>query len=167
MVPLPDAPLVPETDPLEQADGSWAEVDLEAVRAAMPHNLYWTMSVPTKDPEVLREREEERARWNVEYGKVLSNTATAQEIDAYYAHRRRLSTDYVEFAGYLLAEYRDKLPKRDVGLLKLAVDMHLARLEEIPRQIAEAHERRTAHDAARRAWLEDQQAFEGDAEPTP
>jgi hypothetical protein len=56
--------------------------------------------------------------------------------------------------------YGDKLPKRDVGLLKLAIDMHMARLEEIPRQLAEAHQRREAHDAARRAWLEEQKAFD-------
>ncbi len=38
-----------------------------------------------KTPKSSAQREEERARWNVEYGKVLSNTATDEEIDAYYA----------------------------------------------------------------------------------
>ena len=47
-------------------------------------------------------------------------------------------------------------------LLKLAIELHAARLEEIPRKIEEAHERRKAHEAARRAWLEDQKAFAGD-----
>ena len=61
------------------------------IRAALPDNVYWKMSAPTKDPEVLRQREEERARWNVEYGKVLSNTATDEEIDAYYARRQQLA----------------------------------------------------------------------------
>jgi hypothetical protein len=150
-------------DPLAEIDDvalAWSAVDLDAVRAALPENLYWKLSAPTKDPQILREREEERDRWNVEYGKVLSNTATAEEVEAYYAQRRRLSNDYVQFATHLLVHYGDKLPKRDVGLLKLAIDMHMARLEEIPRQLAEAHQRREAHDAARRAWLEDQKAFD-------
>lgn len=152
---------------LTAPQGPWSVVDLDAVRAEMPDNVFWTMSSPTKDPEVLRARDEERARWNVEYGKILSNTATAEEIDAYYAHRQKLSADYVEFAGYLLAEYGEQLPRRDVALLKLAVDLHLARLEEIPRQMAEAHARREAHDATRRAWLEEQRRFAGDDAPAP
>jgi hypothetical protein len=148
-------PMVPQTPEL-----SWDHVDLDAVRAVMPDNMYWRMSAPTKDPEIIRQREEERERWNVEYGKVLSNTATAEEIDAYYALRQRLMNDNIAFAGYLLAAYGQKLPEQDVALLKLAVKLNLARLEEIPRQITEAQQRREEHDAARRAWLEDQRAFE-------
>jgi hypothetical protein len=83
-----------ERDPVAELEASaWAAVDMSAVRAALPDNIYWTMSVPTDDPAVLQAREEERARWNVEYGKVLSNTATADEVEAYYAHRKRLSSD--------------------------------------------------------------------------
>jgi hypothetical protein len=153
----------PAGDPLaalEDAARAWAAVDMEAIRAAMPDNLYWKMAAPTTDPELLRAREEERARWNVEYGKVLSNTATAEEIDAYYAEQQRLSEDYLEFLLHLAKHYGEVIPPRDAALLKLAGEMHLARLEEIPRRIAEAHERRAAHDALRRAWLEEQKAFE-------
>jgi hypothetical protein len=157
----------PEEDPLAGLEASegrddtpWAAVDLDAVRATMPNNLYWVMSAPTKDADLLRWREEERARWNVEYGKVLSNTATKEEVDAYYAHRQRLSTDYIEFAGYLLTGYSNRLAKQDLALLKLAIELHHARLEEIPRQLAEAHQRREAHEVARRAWLEEQKAFQ-------
>jgi len=137
----------------------WSVVDLKALQKELPDNLYWKMASPTSDPAVIEERDAERARWNVEYGKVLSNTATADEVDTYYAYRYRLSSDYVQFATYLLADYGDDLAPRDVGLLKVAIELHLARLEEIPRQIAEAHERREAHDAARRAWLESEAAF--------
>jgi hypothetical protein len=154
-------------DALQAPRGPWAAVDLEAVRAALPNNIYWSLSSPTKDPEVLRQRELERERWNTEYGKVLSNTATAEEVDAYYAHRRRLSTDYIEFAAYILTTYGYQIPPRDVALLKLAADLHLARAEEIPRLQAEAHQRREAHDAARRAWLEDQKTFAGSSHTTP
>jgi hypothetical protein len=148
--------------PLEPGQAGWDVVDLEAVRAAMPDNIYWTMSVPTDNPAVLQEREEERKRWNTEYGKVLSNTATAEEIDAYYAHRQRLSNDYIEFGVHLLEHYGEDLPRQDVALLKVAIELHVARLEEIPRQIIEAHERAQAHDAARRAWLEGEKAFEAE-----
>lgn len=151
----------------DESGRRWAMVDMTAVRAAMPDNLYWTMSVPTKDPTVLRQREEERERWNAEYGKVLSGTATEQEVRAYYTHRQRLSIDYVEFATHLLTHYGQQLPEQDVGMLKLAVKLHLARLEEIPRQIAESVERSKAHDAARQAWIKEQEAFEGKSPAAP
>jgi len=152
-----------QQDPLAGVDEraeAWAKVDLEEIRKAMPDNLYWRMAVPTQDPDVLRERDEERARWNVEYGKVLSNTATDEEIDAYYAHQQQISTDYLEFLLHLRDHYADVIPQEDVGALKLAGELHLARLEEIPRRMAEAHERHKAHEEARRAWLEEQKAFE-------
>ena len=140
---------------------AWASVDLDAVRRAMPDNLYWTMSSPTKDEDVLRARAEERARWNEEYGKVLSNTATEQEIDAYYAHRDRLASDYIQFATYVLENHGTQLPISDLGLLKVAVELNLAELEEIPRRIEEAQRRRVAHQQAREAWLRDQAEFGG------
>jgi hypothetical protein len=159
-----------DPDPLADIDAkaqAWAGVDFDEVRELLPDNLYWTMGFPTKDPAILEQREAERARWNVEYGKVLSNTATAEEVDAYYAQRERLSRDYAAFAGFLLAKYSDKLPKQDAALLKLSVEMHMAKLQEIPRQIAEAHERRKAQEAVRQAWLEEQKAFAPADAPPP
>ena len=146
-------------DPLLGSDNGWAAVDLGAVRAAMPENLYWRMGVPTSDPEILRWREEERARWNVEYGKVLSNTATEEEVVAYFEHRDRLASDYVEFITHILENYGESLTLRDVGLLKVAAELNLARLEEIPRQMADALERRKAHAEAREAWRREQALF--------
>jgi hypothetical protein len=157
-------------DPLAGAGdpgAAWAKVDLDAVRKEMPDNLYWKMALPTQDPAILEMRKEERTRWNVEYGKVLSNTATAEEIDAYYAHLQLLSSDYLEFVVHVLTHYGDVIPKRDAGLLKLAGEMHLARIEEIPRKQAEAHERHAAHEQARRAWLAEQKAFASDDGATP
>ena len=156
--PDPAAPAAPGAEP-EDMQTPWSVVDLDALRKELPDNLYWKMASPTSDPAVIEEREAERARWNLEYGKVLSSTATADEVDSYYAYRYRLSSDYVQFATFLLSDYGDDLAPRDVGLLKVAIELHLSRLEEIPRQIAEAHERRVAHDAARRAWLESEAAF--------
>jgi hypothetical protein len=144
---------------------AWSKVDLDAVREQMPNNLYWQLSMPTQDAALLRERETARAYWDEQYGKVLSNTATEEEVRAYYAHRQRLSADSVEFVTHLLDHYRDVLPERDVGLLELARELHLARLEEYPRNLSDALERREAHEAARRAWLEEQAQFEGVEEP--
>jgi hypothetical protein len=144
---------------------AWSKVDLEAVRAAMPNNLYWQLSMPTRDAALVREREQIRAEWNRQYGKVLSGTGTEQEVRDYYAHRKRLSADSVEFATYLLDHYRDVLPERDVGLLELARELHLARLEELPRNLSDALERREAQEKARQAWLADQERFQGDEPP--
>jgi hypothetical protein len=163
-----DAPGLPPADggappeagetPFDEANG-WANVDLEEVRRAMPDNLYWRLSSPTKDETVLRERDEERARWNEAYGKVLSNTASEQEIVDYYAHRDRLASDYVQFATYVLEHYGEQLSIRDLGLMKVAVELNLATLEQIPRQIEEAQQRRIAHEEAREAWRRDQADF--------
>jgi len=157
----PEMPAGEITPGLEGEDipQGWAAVDLEEVRKAMPDNLYWKLSAPTKDPEVLKWREEERDRWNVEYGKVLSGNASEKEIRDYYDQRGQLSGDYVEFATYLLDHYGDKLPERDVNMLKLARKLNQARLEEIPRKIEEALARKQKQDEARAAWLADQKAF--------
>jgi hypothetical protein len=144
----------------EAMRGSWENVDLEAVRQALPDNLYWKAAAPTEDPRLLEEREVERERWNVEYGKVLSGTGSDEEIRAYFDYRARLSGDYVEFATYLLDHYGEELPDRDVQLLKLARRLHLARLEELPRKVQEALLRKNQQDEARAAWLADEAAFD-------
>ncbi len=93
-----------------------------------------------------------------------SNTATDEEIDAYYADQQKLSNDYLEFLVYLAEHYGNEVPRSEIGALKLAGELHLARLEEIPRKIAEAKERHAAHEKARQAWLEEQKQF---ATPAP
>jgi hypothetical protein len=138
---------------------AWAQVDLNEVHRAMPDNLYFELAVPTTDEAVIEARAAERRRWNEEYGKVLSGTGTEEEIRAYYDQRARLSTDYIEFTTYLLDHYRDVLLERDVGLLELARKLHAARLEEIPRKVEEAFERKRQQDEAREAWLKDEAEF--------
>lgn len=179
--PPDDVALAPESAPDEVADapaigdalpelrdpprGAWQHVDMEALQRTIPKNVYWAIAMPTKDEALIEWRREERTRWNVEYGKVLSGTGTEAEVNGYYAYRQRLSNDYVEFAGYVLAHYGDKLSGQDKALLNLAMDMHMVRLEEIPRQLAEAQERRRQHEEARRVWLAEQRAFDGVDQP--
>ena len=147
-------------DGVDEMGAAWAAVDMAQVRTAMPDNLYFQQAAPTKDPQVEERREAERERWNTEYGKILSGTATEEEIRAYYDHRARLSGDYIEFTTYLLDHYGGELPERDIGLLELARRLHQARLEEVPRKMEEALERKGQQDAARAAWLADEAAFQ-------
>lgn len=141
---------------------AWANVDLDEVRRALPDNLYWQLAAPTTDEQEIERRARERDRWNVEYGKVLSGTGTEEEIRAYYDERARLSGDYVEFTTYLLDHYGDVLPERDVSLLQLARRLHLARLEEIPRNLEQALQRKAQQDEARARWQAEERAFRGD-----
>lgn len=161
-VPAPDvaeseaAPL--DADAIGQAV-AWDAIDLEQVRAALPDNVYWTRAAPTTDPTVIEARAEAMRQWNVHYGKVLSGTATEEEIRAFYDERARVSGDYVELTTYLIDHYGETLSGDDQTLLHLARRLHRARLEEIPRKIEEAFEHKRAQDAARAAWLADEKRF--------
>lgn len=154
----PPAAAAPEADPGDLGS-AWASVDLEEIRRVMPDNLYWQVAMPTQDARVLQEREGERARWNVEYGKVLSGNASEEEITAYYAHRQRLSADYVEFTSYVLDHHGEDLSDQDLELLELARRLHLERLAEYPRQEQVARDRKREQDQARADWLRDEAEF--------
>ena len=151
---------IPFLDADQELAIRWSQVDLEEVRRAMPDNLYWELGAPTTDPAVILEREQERARWNEEFGQVLSGNASEATMHDYFAQRHRLSSDYVEFASHLLDHYGDVLPARDKGLLEFSVTMHQARLQQMPRRLVEALERKDKQDRLREAWLADEAAFE-------
>jgi hypothetical protein len=179
--PAPPSAAAPEAPPAEAAPrGEAAQpppaateplpalglgaVDLEEVRAALPDNLYWHTSAPTDDPALLEEREREKDYRNQQYGKVLSGTGTDEEILDYYEYRMRSSTDSIQFVDYLLEHYGSDLTDQDQTLLHLAKRLHRARLEELPRRLQEARDRKAEQDEARRKWLEEERAFRGDAE---
>lgn len=140
-------------------------IDLESVRAALPDNLYWELAAPTQDPRVLAERERERARWEEAFGRVQAGDASKEEIEAYFDHRQRLSSDYVRVVDYLLEHHEADLSEEHLALLHTARRLHLARLEEIPRRLQEAYDRGKAQEEARAAWREQQRELE--AEETP
>ncbi|RIL04570.1 MAG: hypothetical protein DCC71_13545 [Proteobacteria bacterium] len=152
----------PELLPPEPPPG-FAAIDLEEVREALPDNLYWELAAPTKDPRLLGDREREKKRRNEQYGKVLSGTGTEDEIRDYYDYRNRMSADYVRFVDYVLERYPEKLGEQDLELLHVARRLHLARLQELPRRMQEAFDRKREQDAAREAWLADEEAFEAAA----
>ncbi|GHG62775.1 hypothetical protein GCM10012319_01790 [Comamonas sp. KCTC 72670] len=132
-------------------------VDLQVIRARLPHNLYWEMAAPTKDPAVLEQREASTRHWNELYGKVLSAEASVEQIREYYGHRRKVSEDFITFSQAVLSQYDDVLPDRDRGLYELSIDMHRTRLAELPAQEQDALERREAHERRREAWRQGRQ----------
>jgi hypothetical protein len=150
---LPQLPSGPSDEPVPQPH----PVDLQALRAKLPDNLYWSLAAPTQEPEVLKQREAETQRWNDVYGKVLSGMATEAEIHQYYAHRRQVSEDMMAFASTVLADYGDRLPEQERGLYELSLDMHRTRLSELPRQEQEALTRRQEQERRREAWRQGQQ----------
>ena len=149
-----------DADPDWERALRWSAVDLDAIERAIPDNLYWRMSSPTDDPAVQQWRRDERDRWNRAYGRVLAGHADAGEVRDYYALRERISQDALEFSDHLLADYGEVLPERDLRLLHLAKRLHAARLEEIPRSLAEGLERSGAHARRRAEWLADEATFE-------
>lgn len=127
-------------------------VDLEHLRSQLPDNLYWQLGVPTDDPQVLQKRADDERRWNELYGKVLSSTASEEEVHRYYEYRRQLSEDYIEFANLVLETYGDRLPDPERGAYELSIELHSARLAEIPRQVEDALARRTAYEQRKQEW---------------
>jgi hypothetical protein len=145
-------PALPAGDPadpappsLPTAGGAQAyPVDLDALRARLPDNLYWSTGAPTDDEKILKARADRARLTNQLFGKVQSNTASDEEIEGYYAERRRMSEDYIQFAELVLAEYGAQLPEEHIGLYELSIRLHRVRLGEIPRDMNEALARRRA-----------------------
>ena len=146
--------------PEDDAAWAWAKVDIDGLQREMPDNLYWTLAAPTSDEWLLEHRKEVKAHWDKEYGQILSNKATEKQIRDYYAHQHQVSTDYVMFATQLLNRHIKDLPERDVSFQKLARNLHLARLEELPKKLSRAIELRKKHEERASAWLADKEGFE-------
>lgn len=143
------------SDPLSQETLS-AEIDLVAVRKALPDNLYWKTAAPIADPVEIEARVAAKKARNDLYGKVLSNTASVDEIHAYYANKKRQSEDYVKFLKYVLAKHKDEFSERDLGLFGLGIELHTARAAEVPRELADALQRKAQYDQKKQAWLAQQ-----------
>jgi hypothetical protein len=154
-------PLLDEREP----ERAFESIDLEAARAALPDNSYWDNAAPTTDPRLLGDRERDQQKRNEQYGRILSGDATDADIKEFFDRRMRLSSDYVRFVDWVLEHQGSKLSEQDLELLHVAKRLHLARLEEIPRRMQEAIERKAQQEAARAAWLAEQREFEeGDSE---
>jgi hypothetical protein len=137
----------------------WGELDLREAKALMPDNLYWKWAAPTKDPDELAARDEERRRRNDEYGRVLSGDANEDEVRAYYDYRRKLSEDYLEFAEFMARRYRNSDNKEFVGMLELATKLHTQRLAQISGELEDALERSREHAKLREDWQRQKEEF--------
>jgi hypothetical protein len=158
-------------DPVPFIEGElYGALDLGEVRAALPDNLYWELGVPTKDPEILDKREQEKARRNEEYGRVLAGDANEGEVNAYYDYRQKLSTDYLELADYIKGHFGEKLDQKFNGLLDVAIRLNKARLAQIPADREDALARSREHAKIREQWQREQAEFNaarrGDAKVT-
>lgn len=124
-------------------------VDLARLQRLLPDNSFWSFGDPRTKGLAAEARVDEEHRWNTMLGKVLSNTATEEEILSYYDHRRRVSEDYVAFSKAILAEYGAELPERDKALYELGISMHRTRIAETGREIDEALSRKVLQDQKR------------------
>lgn len=135
-------------DPI--ARGEPYPVKLDALRAKIPNNRYWTMGAPTSDPAVAKVRAARAEQDNRELGRITANEATPEEIRAYYDERRALSRDYLELAELVLKEQANTLPERDRGMFELTANLHRARLQQIERDQSDALARIHAKETAPR-----------------
>jgi hypothetical protein len=162
------AELEPERHPPLALDDeptpAFESIDLEAAREALPDNLYWETGAPTQDPRLLGDRERAAKHWNEQYGKILSGTATEAEIEAFFDHRMRLSSDSVRFVDWVIEHQGGEISEQDLTLLHVAKRLHLARLAEVPKRMQEALDRKAEQDAARAAWLAEEAELEAAAE---
>jgi hypothetical protein len=124
-------------------------LDLSRLRQQLPDSAYWRDDAPTSDPAQAARRVEEERRWNALYGKVLSGTASAAEIDGYYDRLRRRSEDYLHLAETALGQ---PLPERERALLVLAARMNRERLASLPREREQALARKRLQDQRRAEW---------------
>ena len=127
-------------------------VDLTALRAKLPDNLYWELGAPTRDEAVLARRAEEEQRMNDLFGKVQSNTASVEEIHQYHDRRRAISEDYLRFAKLVLEDHGEDLSDEERGLYELSIKMNESRLRDIPRRVEDALDRKRRHDQRRAEW---------------
>lgn len=113
-------------------------VKLDALRARIPNNRYWTLGAPTSDPAVAKLRAARAEQDNRALGRITANEATPEEIRAYYAERRAISKDYLELSELVLKEQGETLPERDRGMFELSANLHRSRLQQIERDQADA-----------------------------
>jgi hypothetical protein len=113
-------------------------VKLDALRARIPSNRYWTLGAPTSDPVIAKQRAARAEQDNRELGRITANEASPEDIRAYYDERRAISKDYLELAELVLKEQGEALPERDRGMFELSANLHRSRLQQIERDQADA-----------------------------
>lgn len=137
----------------------YGEIDLREARALMPDNMYWKFASPTKDEKILAERAEETRRRNEEYGRVISGDASEDEVKAYYDYRKRMASDYYEFAEFMSRRYKNSDNEQFRGMLDLAMKLNAQRLAQIPQELADALARAVDRAKVREDWQRQKEEF--------
>ncbi len=141
----------PEADPAVPFGGPAASypLDLEALRAQIPDNLYWKYDAKTSEVAVAKERAERAKQRNAMYGRIQANEASESELRAYYDERRRLSNDYLQLTTLVLEGKAGEVSERDRGLFELTANLHRDRLKQIERDQSDALSRLAAKAPAK------------------
>jgi hypothetical protein len=137
----------------------YGDIDLREAKELMPDNLYWKWGSPTKDEKLLEERAQERRRRNEEYGRVLAGDANEDEVRAYYDYRRKLSSDYLEFAEFMARRHRNSENEQFRGMLDLAVNMNADRLKQLAADEEAALAKSRDQARLREEWRRQQEEF--------
>jgi hypothetical protein len=91
-------------------------------------------------------------KWNTLYGKVLSGTASDEEIGGYYDHLRQRSEAAIRVAEQALLKITEPLTDLQGGLLTLIIRMNRDRLATIPLELEEARARKRLQDRRRQEF---------------
>ncbi|MCG8589547.1 MAG: hypothetical protein MJE66_09670, partial [Proteobacteria bacterium] len=129
------------------------EAALDELRDLLPDNAYWEWAAPTRDPDLLGRRQQRNHRLARQRAEIEANLADEEQIAAFYSEQWRDSAHYVAFFTELLATRGAELTERDVGLAKLAIDIHQTRLAWIPSRMDEAIARREAYVERKARWV--------------
>lgn len=151
-----------ELDPADAYDAkaeAWAKVDFELLKAEMPDNLFWSMSMPTTDEAVLQHRAEVREGLKEVETKMMSRHATEEEIRGYYSYQQQLSEDYVIALTEIINRYGHVFPEEDYSGQTLARTLHLSKLQEMPAKLTRALEQREQFLAEKSEWMADKDAY--------
>ncbi len=96
------------------------------------------IALPPITAEARERKKRERHERNLEFGQILANKSTEQEILAYYNHQRRLSEDSKQILEFVLAEYGNRFSEKNIKKHEFMLAQFKKKLEFIPLKESEA-----------------------------
>ena len=102
--------------------------DLEAMRKALPGN----QAIPAVDEnEKWIRKEADKARREL-YGRISSNVATDEEVNAYYYEQETLAQDSIAMLKWILDNHAHEMGKDDLARHTFLLEQFKKRLKAIP-----------------------------------
>ncbi|MBI9091578.1 MAG: hypothetical protein JEZ12_20400 [Desulfobacterium sp.] len=126
-------PLGTETEPDAKMPGN-DFVDPLVLADRFPGNI----ALPPVTAEARERKKRERSERNLEFGKIVANKSTEQEILAYYDHQRQLSEDSKQILEFVLARYGDRFSEKNIKKHEFMLAQFKKKLEYIPVKESEA-----------------------------